>query len=80
MVKHKRKLRHVTIQRVLQSFVVRQSGAMAFLIYLTDAADRILSTPTFPLLCANSTCTAFTKVSRRVLRRGAVDGLLTDAQ
>jgi hypothetical protein len=53
MVKHKRKLRHVTLKRVLQSFVVRQSGAMAFLIYLTDAADHISSTPIFPLSCAN---------------------------
>jgi hypothetical protein len=53
MVKHKRKLRHVAIERVLQSFVVRGPGAMASLIYLTDAADRISSTPTFPLLYGN---------------------------
>jgi hypothetical protein len=33
---HERELRHVALERVLQSLVVRRSGAMAFLIYLTS--------------------------------------------
>jgi hypothetical protein len=51
VVEHQRKLCHEPVERVQQSIVVRASGAMAFLIYLTVAADHISSTPTFPLLC-----------------------------